>query len=63
MALTLLDHIAPGRGRFEAFLAGAGNPHFYMCHVGAGWAVARLPCCASASNIPCSNFIRSGAGW
>jgi hypothetical protein len=43
MALTLLDHIGWRGGRFAGFLSGPGDPHFYMCHVGAGWAVARLP--------------------
>jgi hypothetical protein len=43
MALTLLDHVTLRRGRFEEFLSGPGEPHTYMCHVGAGWAVARLP--------------------
>src|ERR1022692_1923089 len=44
MALTLLDHFMPvNRGRFHRFLHGEGAPHFYMLHVGAGWAMARLP--------------------
>jgi hypothetical protein len=43
MALTLLDHIAPPGRRFETFVSGSGQDHAYMCHVGAGWAVARLP--------------------
>ncbi|MGO4880628.1 MAG: DUF1702 family protein [Bryobacteraceae bacterium] len=44
MALTLLDHLLPvKRGRFDGFLHGDGAPHFYMLHVGAGWALARLP--------------------
>jgi hypothetical protein len=44
MGLTLLDHIIPGkRQRFSQFLSGAGKPHMYMLHVGAGWALARLP--------------------
>src|ERR1039457_6890759 len=44
MALTLLDHLMPvNRGRFHRFLQGPGAPHFYMLHVGAGWAMARLP--------------------
>ena len=43
MALTLLDHLTlPGR-RFQAFLDGPGAPHAYMCFIGAGWAIARLP--------------------
>jgi hypothetical protein len=44
MALTLLDHLIPiNRGRFHRFLAGEGSRHIYMLHVGAGWALARLP--------------------
>jgi len=44
MALTLLDHLIPiNRGRFHRFLHGEGAPHSYMLHVGAGWALARLP--------------------
>ena len=44
MALTLLDHFVPMRGgRFLRFLTGEGSPHNYMLHVGAGWALARLP--------------------
>ncbi|HEX8362733.1 MAG TPA: DUF1702 family protein [Longimicrobium sp.] len=43
MALALLDALTPWRrGRVAAFLAGAGGPHAYMVHVGAGWAMARL---------------------
>lgn len=44
MALTLLDHLSPLRHRrFRRFLEGEGAPHIYMLHVGAGWAMARLP--------------------
>lgn len=44
MALTMLDHLAPvNGGRFHRFLKGAGAAHTYMLHVGAGWALARLP--------------------
>jgi hypothetical protein len=44
MALALLDQLAPWRrGRFAAFVAGPGAAHVYMAHVGAGWAMARLP--------------------
>jgi len=31
------------RGRLSAFAFGAGSPQAYMLHVGAGWAMARLP--------------------
>jgi hypothetical protein len=43
MALYLLDSLTPWRrDRFEAFLAGPGDAHAYMLHVGAGWVLARL---------------------
>jgi hypothetical protein len=44
MALALLDHLMPwGSGRLTAFLRGPGRAHVYIVHVGAGWAIARLP--------------------
>jgi enediyne biosynthesis protein E3 len=44
MSLMLLDRLMPWkRARWPGFLAGAGEPHIYMMHVGAGWAFARLP--------------------
>lgn len=44
MGLTLLDALLPWRrDRWATFLAGPGGPHSYMLHVGAGWALARLP--------------------
>jgi hypothetical protein len=44
MALALLDGLMPwSASRFTALLAGAGDRHAYMMHVGAGWAAARLP--------------------
>lgn len=44
MALALLDALTPWRrDRFRNYLEGAGDPHVYMAHVGAGWAIARLP--------------------
>src|SRR5436305_3644018 len=43
MALALLDGTMPGGKRLNNFLAGAGQNHVYMVHVGAGWACARLP--------------------
>ena len=44
MGLALLDHVLPGRrGRWRAFLAGPGDAHAYMVHIGVGWAAARLP--------------------
>lgn len=44
MALALLDRLTPwNRSRTAKFLAGPGNPHAYMVHVGAGWVLARMP--------------------
>jgi hypothetical protein len=44
MGLTLLDHLLPmNRDRFHRFLHAEGAAHLYMLHVGAGWALARLP--------------------
>ena len=44
MGLALFDAITPWRGRrLDALLAGPGQTHVYMVHVGAGWAAARLP--------------------
>ncbi len=43
MALTLLDILVPWRRRLQTLLAGSGAAHVYMVHIGAGWAIARLP--------------------
>lgn len=43
MALALLDTLLPWRSRIRELLAGPGDPHTYLVHVGAGWALARLP--------------------
>jgi hypothetical protein len=43
MALMLMDRMHLTRDCFGQFGTGAGNPHKYMIHVGAGWAFARLP--------------------
>jgi hypothetical protein len=43
MALALLDVLFPWRSRLRELLAGPGDPHSYLVHVGAGWALARLP--------------------
>lgn len=44
MAFVLLDWLAPSpRDRFQRFLKGDAADHPYMAHVGAGWALARLP--------------------
>jgi hypothetical protein len=48
LAMTILDTTTgwmTGRrvGRLRSFLDGAGDAHAYIVHVGAGWALARLP--------------------
>ncbi len=44
MGLALLDELSPwGRRRLPDLLDGAGRAHAYMIHVGAGWAIARVP--------------------
>ena len=44
MGLALLDYLIPWRrDRFATFLQGRGAGHVYMAHVGAGWAMARMP--------------------
>jgi enediyne biosynthesis protein E3 len=44
MALALLDILIPGRRDCLAqLLAGPGDAHAYLVHVGAGWILARLP--------------------
>jgi enediyne biosynthesis protein E3 len=44
MALALRDALSLRRSRsWPQFAVGAGSPHVYMVHVGAGWAFARLP--------------------
>jgi hypothetical protein len=43
MALELLDSLTPWSQRRFRSLEGVGSAHVYTIHVGAGWAVARLP--------------------
>jgi hypothetical protein len=44
MGLALLDRVTPwNRTRWANFLAGPGEPHSYMLHVGLGWVFARVP--------------------
>jgi hypothetical protein len=44
MALAILDGMLPGKaGRLDKFIAGPGAHQTYTSHVGAGWAMARLP--------------------
>lgn len=44
MGMMVSDFVSPWRkSRWQAFLDGPGVEHAYMLHVGAGWALARLP--------------------
>ena len=44
MGVVLRDRLMPWRtARWPAFLQEAGDAHVYMLHVGAGWALARIP--------------------
>ncbi|OLT29963.1 enediyne biosynthesis protein [Nocardiopsis sp. CNR-923] len=43
MGFTVLDALTLRGTRLTAYLDGPGRPHVYMAHVGAGWALARLP--------------------
>lgn len=42
MGLTGMDCFLPGASRFRAYVAGPGSGHYYMAHIGAGEALARL---------------------
>ncbi len=43
-ALAALDALSPWPAhRLRRFLGGGGAPHAYIIHIGAGWAMARLP--------------------
>lgn len=42
MGLTGLDLFLPGKSRLKQYMAGPGQPHIYMVHIGAGEALARL---------------------
>ena len=53
MALALLDTLTPWRrDRLARFLAGPGDAHTYIVHVGAGWILARLPLSPRAAARP-----------
>jgi hypothetical protein len=53
MGLALLDALTPWRrDRLRRFLAGPGDAHIYIVHVGAGWALARLPWLPSLPWLP-----------
>jgi len=44
MGLALLDLLVPWRAhRWDVFVQGPGAAHKFMLHVGAGWAMARIP--------------------
>ncbi len=42
MGLTAMDCVLPRSSRLADYLAGPGDPHVYMVHIGAGEALARL---------------------
>ena len=42
MGLTGLDCLLPWKNRLRAYMAGPGEAHIYMVHIGAGEALARL---------------------
>lgn len=42
MGLVALDCFTPGGSRYADYLAGPGEKHIYMAHIGAGEALARL---------------------
>ncbi|GAB3432896.1 DUF1702 family protein [Flindersiella endophytica] len=42
MGLTGMDCWLPGKSRFREFLAGPGDAHIYMAHIGAGEALALM---------------------
>lgn len=57
MALELLDRLTPwSRQRLPQLLAGEGQSHVYMIHVGAGWAFARLPWLRMKTNLDLDKF-------
>ncbi len=43
MGLYVSDALTPGRNLWPAFLCGPASAHEYICLVGCGWALARLP--------------------
>ncbi len=44
MAIALLDLLTPWRpNKLTRFIKGIGEPHTYMIHIGAGWAMAKIP--------------------
>lgn len=44
MALALLDLLTPWKkNRLNVFIQESGQNHIYMLHVGAGWAMAKIP--------------------
>jgi hypothetical protein len=60
MALTVLDALSPRGGhRVADLLAGGGDRHAYMIHVGVGWALARLPVALWRRVLPADPLL----GW
>jgi hypothetical protein len=43
LALALLDTLAPWRRRLRPFLSGPGERQVYICQIGVGWVLGRLP--------------------
>jgi hypothetical protein len=59
MSLTLLDLVTPWRrDRFARYLGGPADPHAYMTHVGAGWALARLGRSPERVSLPFDPLLR-----
>ncbi|MGX2993280.1 DUF1702 family protein [Streptomyces sp. JNUCC 64] len=59
MGLALLDGLGPRRrDRVAQLLGSSGAPHVYMVHVGAGWALARLPGPLRRRAVPSDPLLR-----
>jgi hypothetical protein len=59
MALAVRDALLPARRHWVSeFLAGPGQPHIYMAHIGVGWAMARLPAIRWRAIMPQDEVLR-----
>jgi hypothetical protein len=60
MALGLLDRVTPwNRRRLAQFMESfSGDAHVYMLHIGAGWAIARIPWARRSFEQTISHFHR-----
>ncbi|WP_225850069.1 DUF1702 family protein [Streptomyces sp. HPF1205] len=59
MACAMLDALSFGRrARVAALLDRRGREHSYMIHVGAGWAMARLPAFRRSAIVPRDPLLR-----